>query len=167
MELTVTRACRNRPGDIQVLEKAVEDGVRYMEFQKGPPASGRASYTVELLARAFTGDGGAATAGDGQGLVGAGEGCHGEYRGQCYEQAEYGFAHCISRGVWCSRGTDGASWRFGACGGDLVEEVWRCWASGSANGRAVRAELREIVMAEPLHRECVVLSVVRRGPSSR
>lgn len=29
----VTRGCRNRPRDIQVLEKAVEDGVRYMEAQ--------------------------------------------------------------------------------------------------------------------------------------
>lgn len=45
----------------------------------------------------------AAAAGDGLGLVGAREWCYREYRCQCHEQAEYGFAHflLLIAGVRC------------------------------------------------------------------
>jgi hypothetical protein len=36
-----------------------------------------------------------AAAGDGLALVGAGERYYREHRGQCHEQAQYSFAHCL------------------------------------------------------------------------
>jgi hypothetical protein len=63
-------------------------------------------------------------AGDGLGLVGAGERCHGKHCRQRHEQADYGFAHHNSLSIAFSASADhgplAQAWRFIAGGAYVV-----------------------------------------------